>query len=266
MPSLEANPVFWITKLIACAVLLQGLELLQIRRTFASNGIWKWETLRPEFVIFPRPVQALLALALDMPRFLGVIVAQIVLSLLLLAMEEPHPAVFIGLLATTGLTALRWRGTFNGGADYMTILVLLMLALESLFRPNATVRLGCLWYLAIQTILSYFVAGVVKLRNADWRSGRALARFLSSPPYDPPDFFVRASRRSGMMLLGSWGILVFETAFPLALLSPRVCVAFLGAALVFHALNVATFGLNRFLFAWGAAYPAVYYCILQKVL
>ena len=33
-----------------------------------------------------------------------------------------------------------------------------------------------------------------------------------------------------------------------------------GVALGFHLANVYAFGLNRFLFAWLAAYPALYYC------
>jgi hypothetical protein len=182
MPSLESNPVFWTTKIIACAVLLQGLELLQIRRAYARDGIWKWETLRKEFVIFPRIFQRLLDVVLDYPRFLVVVFGQIGLAVVLLVMTEPHPAVFIGLLITTGLIALRWRGTFNGGADYMTVLVLLVLSIDSVFHDRPIVRLGCLWYLGLQTVFSYFIAGVVKLRNGDWRTGRALQRFLSSPP------------------------------------------------------------------------------------
>jgi len=265
MPSLESNPLYWVTKIIGCAVLLQGLELLLIHRTFASDGIWRWETLRKEFEIFPGFVRWLLNLALDYPRFLVVVLGQVAGGIALLVVPQPHAEIFIGLLITTGLIALRWRGTFNGGADYMTILVLLMLAIETLFRGSATVRLGCLWYLAVQAVLSYFSSGAVKLRSGDWWSGRALQRFLSSPPYDPPAFFVSLSKSPHMMRLGSWTILAFEASFPFALVGPRACAAFLCAALVFHVLNFATFGLNRFIFAWGAAYPALYYCSMQRV-
>ena len=265
MPNPEFNPIYWMTKIIACAVLLQGLELLQIRRAFASDGIWKWGTLRKEFGIFPKVFQWFLHVLLDYPRFLILVFGQIMLAVVLLAMPQPHSAIFIGLLFTTGLIALRWRGTFNGGADYMTVLVLLMLSLEALFHSSPAVRLGCLWYLSIQTILSYFISGVMKLRDTDWWSGRALQHFLSSPPYDPPVFFFEISKRPLLMRLGSWAILVFEVSSPLALWSPGLCTVFLCAALLFHGLNFATFGLNRFIFAWCAAYPALYYCITQKI-
>lgn len=265
MPSLESDPFFWIAKIIGCAVSLQGLELLQIHRTFAADGIWRWESLRKEFEIFPRIVQSYLNLLLDYPRFLGIILAQIACGIALLSIPQPPAALFIALLMTTGLISLRWRGTFNGGADYMTILVLLMLSIATLFRASATVQLGCLWYLAVQAILSYFMSGAVKMRSTDWWSGRALQRFMSSPPYDPPAFFVALSKRPFLMRMGSWTILVFEISFPLALTGPRACAAFLCAALAFHILNFATFGLNRFIFAWSAAYPALYYCSTRGI-
>jgi len=266
MLSPEFNPLYWITKIIACAVLLQGLELLQIRRAFAPDGIWTWETLRQEFDFFPRIVQWALRATLDYPRVLIVVLAQIVLAFILLAAAQPQPVPVIGLLITTGLMALRWRGTFNGGADYMTVLVLLVLSTDALFHPSPIVRLGCLWYLSIHTILSYFISGALKLRDADWRSGRALQRFLSSPPYDPPVFFVNLSKHPRLMLLGSWTILAFEVSFPLCVANPRICAVYVCAALVFHLMNVAAFGLNRFLFAWSAAYPALYYCSTQNII
>lgn len=268
MPSVESNPVFWITKIIACALMLQAVELIQIRRAYSNYGIWKWATLRREFEIFPRVIQWMLNAVLDYPRFLSIVCAQVGLAAALLVLEMAHPAVLIGLLMTTGLIALRWRGTFNGGADYMTLLVLMVLTIEALFRSSpagGAVRLGCLWYLSVQTVFSYFFSGVVKIRNTDWWSGRALQRFLSSPPYDPPEFFVRLSKSRQMMMLGSWTILIFEVSFPFALYGSTTCAAFLGAALLFHVLNFATFGLNRFIFTWSAAYPALYYCSLQKI-
>ena len=265
MPTPEFNPLYWITKIIACAVFLQGVELLQIRRSFASDGIWKWETLCKEFEIFPGIVQWFLRITLDYPRFLIVIVTQIALAIALLVMEQPHPAFFIGLLATTSLIALRWRGTFNGGADYMTVLVLLMLSIEAVFHGNPIVRLGCLWYLAIQAILSYFISGLVKVRNTDWRSGCAIQRFLCGPPYDPPAFFVGLSKHSRLMLLSSWMLIAFEVSFPLTLQGPAVCAVFLCAALLFHVLNFGAFGLNRFIFAWSATYPALYFCSTQHI-
>lgn len=265
MPTLLADPLFWSTKIIALAVLLQAIEILQLRRTFASDGIWKWKTLQHEFAFFSKPARALLNVALDVPNFLVIVVAQIGLALAVLAIAHPHPAILVGLLSTNGLIALRWRGTFNGGADYMTVLTLLLLTIHAFVPGNRIVELGCLWYLALQAVLSYFIAGAVKLRNADWRAGKALAHFLSGPPYDPPAHFVNMARNRALMLLGSWTIILFEVSFPAALMNPKTSAAYIAAAFLFHLLNVATFGLNRFLFAWSATYPALYFCSTQKI-
>lgn len=260
MPITEHEAVCWCARLNAGAVVLQSLELLQIRRAYGPNGIWTWDVLRDEFAVFPGFLRALLGLLLGYPRFLLVLLAQLALAVAILLQPQSHPVVLIGLLAATALVSLRWRGSYNGGADYMTVLVLLALSVEACFREHAAVRHGCLWYVAVQTVLSYSIAGAVKLRQADWRSGRALARFLSGPPYDPPQAFATLAKRTGTVRLIAWGIMGFEAAFPLALSSPMACVSFLGAAFVFHLLNVAVFGLNRFVFAWLAAYPALLYC------
>ena len=257
MPALEFEPFLWIKKIIAVAVILQGLELLRIRRTYASDGIWVWATLRKEFEIFPGVFQRFLNVTLDYPHFLVLLLVQIGFALVLLLTDRSSPAVVICVLFASMLTSLRWRGTFNGGADYMTVLVLMILSIAELFRSKESVRLGCLWYLSIQTMMSYFIAGAVKFKNADWRTGRALRRFLSGPPYDPPAFFAGISKKPGLLLLGSWGVMLFELSFPLAIVKPGLCAGFLCMALVFHLLNHATFGLNRFLFAWSAAYPAI---------
>jgi hypothetical protein len=39
-----------------------------------------------------------------------------------------------------------------------------------------------------------------------------------------------------------------------------VCVAIVAVALAFHIANVYVFGLNRFVWAWAATYPALYFC------
>lgn len=265
MSNLEFAPFFWIKKLIAVAVIFQGLELLRIRSSYAPNGIWVWATLRKEYEIYPKVFQRILAVTLDYPHYLILLLGQVGFAFILLLTAQPSPVVVLCLLLSSMLTSLRWRGTFNGGADHMTILVLMILSIADLFRSNGNVGVGCLWYLSIQTMMSYFIAGSVKLKNADWRSGRALQMYLSRPPYDPPVFFAKVSKKPGLILLGSWGIMLFELSFPLAILKPGLCAAFLCMALVFHLLNHATFGLNRFLFAWSAAYPAIYYCSGLKV-
>jgi hypothetical protein len=59
--------------------------------------------------------------------------------------------------------------------------------------------------------------------------------------------------------LGSWSVLCFECGFPVALLVPSVTLPWLAVGLLFHVANAYIFGLNRFVFAWLAAYPSLLY-------
>lgn len=245
------------TRVAAASVGLQTLELLRVRESLSERGVWRFSSLSPELSELAPPLRWLTLACLPYPRFLVLLGVQLGCCLLLLV-HGPSPAMML-LAVTTLLVCIRFRGTFNGGSDAMTLLVLLGLSVATLFPARPRVVLGALGYIALQATLSYFVAGVIKLRQPSWRRGQALAGFFALPRYGVP---AGARALSAQPLLASgaaWTILLFECAFPLALLSPRVCAPLLGFALLFHLLNAALFGLNRFLFAWAAAYPSLYY-------
>jgi hypothetical protein len=245
------------TRLTAGSVALQTLELLWIRQSFSDRGIWRFASLATEFSTLPWPLRWLTLTCLPYAPFLGLLSVQLAVCALLLALG-PSPALVV-IAMTTLLVCARFRGTFNGGSDSMTVLALLGLSVAALFPARPRVALGGLGYIALQATLSYFVAGVIKLKEPSWRRGRALAGFSQLPRYGVP---AGARALLGRPVLGrfaAWTILLFECAFPLALLGPRICLPFLVLSLVFHVLNDALFGLNRFLFAWAAAYPAIYY-------
>ena len=132
------------------------------------------------------------------------------------------------LLLTTVLTAVRFGGTLNGGSDYMTVV-----ALSSLLVPWGQT------YLAVQLTLSYFVAGLVKIRHRDWRNGSALTRL------------------TGLPAQLAWPVLIWECTFPLAWLNHTFCLAYLAVGVVFHLANTKILGLNRFFWVWLAAYPSL---------
>ena len=113
-------------------------------------------------------------------------------------------------------------------------------------------------YITLQVTLSYFIAGWVKLREQEWRTGKALPLFLATPQYAVPRWISKPLSRSRILSLAlSWGVILFEVTFPLAMASPRACAVALAAALLFHGVNAYILGLNRFVFAWLSAYPGV---------
>ena len=240
-----------IEQLTALALCIQSIELIQLRRVMSDQGIWSWSLLRSE------GRSALFELLLRYPNVMLLVALQLLLAVLLLAL--PHPALNCLLLGTALLICIRFRGTFNGGSDYMTVLLLLVTSIARLL-PTAGVQLGCLWYISIQLSASYFIAGIVKLRRSSWREGTALPAIFALPQYRVPRLSQLLADHPGAARLLSWGVLLFEVAFPLALSGPLSCACFLGLAFLFHLSNACILGLNRFLWIWPAAYPALFLC------
>jgi hypothetical protein len=247
----------WCERAVALAVLLQTVELLQLRRSLADDGIWRWPLLRREHAAFPAPLRWLFALLLPYRPFLGLLWLRLAAALALLAFSRSELLVFLAL----GQVAIgvRFRGSFNGGSDSMTVLILFGLSLAASTRPELLGTKAGLAYIAVQLTLSYFIAGVAKLKEAAWRDGSALAGFLSGSAYATPGWAQRLAAPALRRPL-AWSVIGFECGFPLAWLDPRVCLLLMAAGAGFHVLNAYVFGLNRFLFAWLAAYPALLFC------
>jgi len=163
------------------------------------------------------------------------------------------------LWASTALIALRWRGSVNGGSDFMTLVVLGALSVARAAPERPLVSLGCLWYVAIQACNSYFIAGLVKLKAASWRQGRALPAFLADAAYDASALRSWLTRHPRFARVLGWAVMALECSFPLALVHPTLCTLLVTLALAFHIANVYVFGLNRFLWAWAATYPALFF-------
>ncbi len=257
----DLDALRWIQGLISFSLILQTIEFLQLRKTFSSGSIWDWEILKQEFESAPKPLYDFLNFILSNKNFSGFLVVRLVLATLTFVF--PSPIFIFVLFLSTILISLRWRGSFNGGSDFMTLVVLMALLIATTFPEHPKVRIGCLWYIALQTCTSYFIAGIVKLQKKNWRTGRALKGFLSSTIYRPGWLESVLQNHPGFILFSSWFIMMFECAFPLALLHPKLCTPLLGIAFVFHLANAYVFGLNRFLFAWVAAYPALYFCSIS---
>jgi hypothetical protein len=168
----------------------------------------------------------------------------------------------LGLWALAGLAALglailhRFQGPYNGGSDRMGLLVLFCLLLSHV-APDQTWKDLAFGYLALQLMLSYLIAGGVKIVNPDWRSGRALRDVFLFSAYPVSENLRRLADRPRLLLAVSWAVMVFELAFPATLLHPTALIAGLTLAALFHLANAVLFGLNRFFWIWLAAYPSI---------
>lgn len=260
-----AQMVHLTAQIVGASVGVGSLELLWTRRSFARGGLWDWQLLREDFAAASRVAQRGLELLLASPYFEVGLALRALAAFALIFVPNFWLALFLvfGTLAIAG----RWRGSYNGGSDAMTLVVLLGLlpglAGRELAAHGSVTATGAefaaqagLAYIAVQVVLSYFIAGFVKVRAADWRSGRALGVFLNLPSFPVPTRLRRLAGRPALLHVLSLAVIAFELGAPLALVWPW---PYLTAAMAFHLFNAYALGLNRFVWAWAAAYPAVVY-------
>lgn len=243
------NPLLQMTQILGLLALVQGGELLVMSRVWTDRGVWRWNTLAQE--IGPG-----FRFLLGSSSF--TLLNSIRIAAAFIAVVNPNVIVLGVLLIAHVATMIRWLGSYNGGSDYMTSLLLLFTFIGLLF-PDSMAEV-CLWYMTLQLCLSYFKAGLVKIKKAKWRRGEAISLFVLSPVYERDSLTDRVFSSATLSFVISWATMIFELTFPIALLDRRLAIIYMTLAILFHLGNAYVFGLNRFVFAWMAAYPAFYWC------
>lgn len=244
--------------LLGLSLVLQCLEYLRIP---ALDRVNDWRLLRQEIPAQPRGVRALLDRLLTPSAYRALLLLRLALALGLM-LGGLNLAGAVVLFGIALVLLLRWRGAFNGGSDFMTLVGLTGLLIAHVVGAFKGMEFGWragLWYVTLQAITSYFVSGWVKLLHPSWRTGRALPQFLDTGIHGP---LAQGSvfRQPGLGRTMSWLFTVWEGLFPLSLLDPRLALVFCSVAGMFHFLVFRFFGLNRFFWAWVATFPAVIWC------
>lgn len=246
--------------LLATSLLIQSLEFLRIRHFGNMAAVWSWEVQKTDVAHAPAWLRHLFDW-LYQER-----IHRLHLLLRTGAAASLYAGVSVGsstfLFVSTILILIRWRGAFNGGSDFMTLVVLTGVLISQLAQPLVGATLAWkagLWYITIHSITSYFISGAVKLLQPEWRDGRILTHFLDGGIHGPlpADSLFRHLR---VAMTASWCFIVWECLFPLALAGPQWAMLCCGVAAVFHLLVFRFFGLNRFVWAWCASFPAIIYC------
>lgn len=247
-------------RLISITVFLQGIEILCLRKFWSDQGLWAGKILIQNYEKSNFLVRTIMNFILNEKVFLILVMLQILVSLANIYFSH---LILTGILLFIMLiTVQRWRGTFNGGSDYMTFTVLVAHFLGGV-SLSPIVQTGLLIYVAVQVVLSYTVSGIVKIKEKDWRRGKALTELMTYSNYSVKPLVKKMVQNSNIAFVLSWMILIFECSFVLSLLSQDLCLAFMGIGALFHLGNVYALGLNRFFFAWMSSYPALYFLSTQ---
>ncbi len=174
-------------------------------------------------------------------------------------------AVILGTLVLNNLVFTWRRGGYgDDGSDQMNAIILLTIFLT--VGPHSTpviLQIG-LWFIALQACLSYTTAGVAKLVSPIWRSGDAIYKIFNTSAYGLRQVADVLEHRRWLNLFLCWTVILVETLFPLALLLPEPWGwTFIAWGVLFHLLNAIIMGLNSFLWAFLATYPAIVYTSSQ---
>jgi len=172
--------------------------------------------------------------------------------------------VLLLLLIISLAMLYRFQGPYNGGSDRMSLLILCCLCLVH-FAPTLRLQEIAFGYLALQLILSYFISGWVKVKNPQWRSGRALRDVFQFSAYPVSEQLRLWSKLPWLLFTMSWSVILFELIFPFALLSNTSLYIALVIAAIFHFTNACLFGLNRFFWIWITAYPSLLWFQLRII-
>lgn len=196
------------------------------------------------------------------PRYLvGVVVRSVAAAVLVVAGPSgTFRAVLLWLVAFS--LALRGLRTPYGGegSDQVFLIVCGALAMAATFGGQQV----ALYFIAAQVCLAYFTSGFAKILHADWRDGTALAGVMRTRTWgnEKTARWLAAHPSSCRWL--SRALISGEAAFPLVLLAPPPLLPVLiGAGLGFHVLIAFVMGLNCFVWAFAATYPAVVYVVLR---
>jgi len=224
-----------------------------------QHGLWSWAIQRQDI---PNAFAQKLFDALFAENIFNGLLWARLLALGSLVVQGANLANVTFLFVSNLAVLIRWRGAFNGGSDFMTLVVLTGLLISQWLGYFESPELGwraCFWYITIQSITSYFVSGAVKLLRPEWRNGSAMTIFLNAAIHGPLSQNHRL-RNPWLATLGSWTFILWECAAPLALLEVRLAILFCSVAALFHFLVFWFFGLNRFFWAWMASFPAIAWC------
>ncbi|WP_158692714.1 hypothetical protein [Streptomyces roseochromogenus] len=246
--------------------LIHALESLASARDRQPGGLNHWDKVRELYAsrhpLFRRSIDILAD-----PRSVQIVQATRVLaaaSLLVPGTPRRLRAAANSALALTSMTNNLTLLYGNDGTDQLSFHVQ---AAAAIARTSGKPRLidACLWYVALQSTMSYAAAGYAKLPSDIWRSGDAVPGILRTESFGEQRAYQMAQRHPTLTKLTAHTVLALECAFPAVFLAKgRPAPLMLVALGTFHLVNARVMGLGRFVWAFTSTYPAVLYAVQRS--
>ncbi|WP_395293763.1 alpha/beta fold hydrolase [Kitasatospora hibisci] len=247
-------------RLAAATTVVSSLEYLRRKGDREPGGLNDWTIGRDTYVTLSPLRRRILDVVGDRRVTNALFCAQAAAGSALLL---PHrgrwrgaASMFLGL-SNIALYARRRYGT--DGSDQVAMLVQTAVGAARMSR-TPQVQDALLWYVALQSNLSYAVSGWVKLLGAEWREGTALAGIMRTRTYGHEGMWRWAEQYPGTARWLAHSVLAMECLFPLVYLPGGVLARpMIASAAAFHAANGYFMGLGRFATAFTSMHPMVAY-------
>ncbi len=237
-----------------------SLEQLSDPEILADDHLLGWNVTRLRGPKLWRDHSAPAEKILAYPQILSVFGARALsgTSLLLHGISRSQRGVLCGFMSVSSYASQTRMVYGFDGSDHFAFLNYACSALEKLYSHDPRAREEIALFLALQSSLSYLVAGASKLMSPSWRDGSAIPGIFRTSTYGDAGFHDAVRDRPWLAKAVAWGTIAGELAFPLALVAPApVARGLMAAGAGFHLGNARFMGLNRFLWSYCATYPAV---------
>ena len=256
---LSAADALDLTERIASLVVVLGaVELFATRAELRPGGALDWRylsrrtmTSRFERALRARRVQRLIGY----PGVLGLGVVALI-GAALMALDPRDPIGPLVCLVVHVVLSKRHALAADGSDDMLA--VLLGAAILRGLSPDPVVQTAVAVFVAAQAALSYVTSGLSKSQSRLWWTGDGLLGTLTTQTYGHPTlarFLVAHPIVTRVM--GPFTI-AWESLFPLAIIAGPIPTAVaLVVAGSFHVAAAFVMGLAAFLWAFGAAFPAI---------
>lgn len=255
-----------ITLIVGLTILISSVEVLLTKKMYGKNQLLDWSQLR-----YLRKSLTSKTAILLFEKYFNVhqlLWSRLILSLALLAafiLSYDVRWVLFALFPVNVIFTVRSYYT-NNGADQV-INILLMSLTIAFCNPNSQyLKPISLNFIAIQIAIGYFVSGFFKI-NKGWLNGQYLISVMSTEIYGHKYIYRFLKKRQKLSALLSLIMIVVELSLAVAFLLPaKICLIVLCLGCLFHLCVAYVMGLNSFLTAFIATYPAIYYTSLHGVI
>jgi len=245
--------------IVAIGFFISSAQLLLSVKAYIAGGMFDWNSARVRSTS-RRGVRRLLTGRSGTIWLRAALIVRAICSLALIAPFQSDRLYGISalLILLTSLFLAYQIRSGKDGSNQISIIIIAGLAFTYLMPAGSPFRPLGLYFIAAQALFSYFAAGLSKLASSPWRAGSAFQTIVNTATYGQRRAAAIVNRSPWVGSLVGWSVLSVEIVFPVAIVSPMgALIALLCAGAMLHLGTAAVIGLDTFVWAFTATFPAI---------